>query len=310
MKLGVSVCLLAFTAAAQEPASIRVDVSLVNVGFSVRDSTGRLVADLAPGEVEVLEDGVPRKISFFARSADVPLNLGLVMDLSGSQQSFVKPHLRDLQAFLRAVLRPQDRAYLMTFANRLSLVCDYTNSAQVLVDSLQRFQRTRSPGEYPIVGPREARVLGTAFFDAIYYGSTQMMQNVERGRRALILFSDGEDNSSAHNLMDTIEAAQANDVLLFAIRYTEARRGELNARNKYGISVMERVARETGGAEFDGRERDLAESFHQIGETLRSGYELAYHTDNAPGDRSFHKIAIRVHRPGVAVRAKTGYYGR
>jgi Ca-activated chloride channel family protein len=308
MELLAMVCLLGCAAAAQEAPSIRVDVGLVNVGFSVRDTAGRLVTDLSRDEVEVDEDGVPRKISFFARSTDVPLNLGLVMDISGSQQSFLKPHMRDLQAFLKAVLRPQDKAYLMTFANRLSLVCDYTASPQVLVASLEQFQRAKSPGEYPMVGPRELRVLGTAFYDAVYYGSTQMMQNVERGRRALVLFSDGEDNSSAHNMMDAIEAAQANDVILFAIRYTEARKGEFNARNKYGIGVMERLARETGGADFDGREHDLAENFRQIGETLRSGYELGYHTANAPGDRSFHKIAIRVNRPGITVRAKTGYY--
>ncbi len=73
---------------------------------------------------------------------------------------------------------------------------------------------------------------------------------------------------------------------------------------------MERIARETGGADFDGQGRGLAESFRQIGEQLRSGYELGYHTSNPPGDRTFHKIVIRVNRPGVAVRAKTGYFGR
>ena len=96
-------------------------------------------------------------------------------------------------------------------------------------------RRGKSIEDFPIIGPREHRVLGTAFYDAIFYSSTQMMQNIERGRRALIIFSDGEDNSSAHHMMEAIEAAQANDVLLFTIRYTEMRDGRLNARNKYGI---------------------------------------------------------------------------
>jgi Ca-activated chloride channel family protein len=303
-------CLVYGVVAAQEPASIRVDVGLVNVGFSVRDLGGKLVADLGQDEIEITEDGVPQKISFFAHSTDVPLNLGLVMDVSGSQQSFIRPHLHDLQAFLKNVLRPKDKAYLMTFANRLTLVNDYSGSARELVDSLDEFQKARGRMDYPTVGPRERRILGTAFYDAVFYGSTLMMQNVDRGRRALILFSDGEDNSSAHHMMDAIEAAQANDVLLFAIRYTENREGQWNARNKYGISVMERIARETGGADFDGQGRGLVDSFRQIGEQLRSGYELAYHTSNPPGDQTFHKIAIKVKRPGVTVRAKTGYYGR
>jgi len=303
------VCLLGCARAAQEPASIKVDVGLVNVGFSARDNTGKLLTELQRDEVEITEDGVPQKISFFARSTEVPLHLGLVMDVSGSQQSFVKPHMHDLQAFLKNVLRPTDTAYLMAFANRLTLVSDWTGSAKLLVESLQDYQKGKDRGEYPTVGPREHRVLGTAFYDALFYGSTQMMQNIERGRRALIVFSDGEDNSSAHHMLDAIESAQANDVLLFTICYTEDH-GVLTARNKYGRSVMARIARETGGGSFDGNGRGLAESFREIGEQLRSGYELGYHTSNPPGDQTFHKIAIRVKRPGVTIRAKTGYFGK
>ena len=137
-----------------------------------------------------------------------------------------------------------------------------------------------------------------------------MMQNVERGRRALIVFSDGEDNSSAHHMMEAIEAAQANDVLLFTIRYTEVRDGRLNARNKYGMSVMERIARETGGADFDGTGKGLVNGFRQIDEQLRSSFELAYHTSNPAGDKTFHKIVIKPKQPGLTVRSKTGYYAR
>src|SRR5438128_1145852 len=134
MKRWAVVCLAA-VAAAQQPMAIRVDVSLVNVGFSVRDAGGKLVTDLIQDDFEIAEDGVPQRIAFFARSADVPLNLGLVMDVSGSQQSFIKPHMKDLQAFLKTVLRPQDKAYLMTFGNRLFLVSDYTNASRDLVKS-------------------------------------------------------------------------------------------------------------------------------------------------------------------------------
>jgi VWFA-related protein len=309
MKSPLAVCLLTLLVRAQEP--IRVDVGLVNVGFSVRDAQGNLVTTLKQDDVEITEDGVPQKISFFARSTDVPLNLGLIMDVSGSQQSFIKPHHKDLQAFLKTVLSPRDKAFLVTFANRVMLVSDYTGSSKELVSALGEFEHEKNRGEYPLVGPSEFRVLGTAFYDAVYYSSTQMMQNIERGRRALIIFSDGEDNSSAHHMLDAIEAAQANDVLLFAIRYTETRRdGRLTARNKYGTSVMERLARETGGADFDGQGKGLLEGFRQIGDQLRASYELAYHTSNPPGDKTFHKIAIKTRQPGLTVRAKTGYYSR
>jgi Ca-activated chloride channel family protein len=291
-------------------APIRVDVSLVNVGFSVRDADGVLVTNLSQDDFEILEDGVPQRIAFFARSEDVPLNLGLIMDVSGSQQSFIKPHHKDIQQFLKTVLGPHDKAYLLAFANRLSLVCEYTGSAKEIVNALSDYEHDKGRWDYPTVGPRETRILGTAFYDAIYHGSTQMMQNIERGRRALIVFSDGEDNSSAHHMLDAIEAAQANDVLLFTIRYTEMRNGRLNARNKYGISVMERLARETGGADFDGEGKGLVDGFRQIGEQLRASYELAYHTSNPPGDNTFHKIVIRSKKPNLTVRSKTGYYAK
>jgi Ca-activated chloride channel family protein len=299
-----------FTALVFGQTAIRVDVNLVNVGFSVRDDRGNLVTGLTQDDVEITEDGVPQRISFFARSTDVPLNLGLIMDISGSQQSFIRPHHRDLQSFLKTVLSDRDKAFLVAFANRVTLVCDYTRSARELVDSLSAFEHEKNRGEYPIVGPPEIRILGTAFYDALYHASTVMMQNIDRGRRALIVFSDGEDNSSAHHMLDAIEAAQANDVLLFTIRYTETHDGRLNARNKYGTSVMDRIALETGGSAFDGQGKGLAASFQQIGEQLRSSYELAYHTSNPPGDKTFHKITIRSKQPGLTVRAKTGYYAR
>lgn len=302
-------CLMLPGGAAQ--TQIRVDVSLVNVGFSVRDARGNLVTNLNKDDVEVTEDGVPQNITFFGRSGDVPLNLGLIMDVSGSQQSFVKPHLKDLEGFLKSVLDEGDRAFLICFANRVRLVSDYSGSGKELVAALRDFEKAKNYRDYPIVGPPEYRILGTAFYDAIYGPANLMFSDGTRGRRALIIFSDGEDNSSAHHMLEAIEAAQANDVALFCLRYTEqGRNGRVTARNKYGASVMERIARETGGLDFDARAGGLHEGFRQIGAQLRSSYELAYHTSNPSGDKTFHKISIRAKQPGLEVRAKTGYYSR
>jgi len=297
-------CLLAGLLAAQQ--TIRVDVHLVNVGFSVRDANGHLVTNLTQDDFEVSEDGVPQKISFFARSTDVPLKLGLLMDVSGSQDSFVKPHIKDLQTFLKSVLGPKDEAFMVCFGNHLRLVSDFSNSAKELVNGLETLHKGKV--EFAEIGPREHRILGTAFYDAIYYSVTQMLAHAEGGRKALIIFSDGEDNSSAHHMMEAIEAAQSQDVLLFAVRYTEERNGQLNARNKYGIRVMERIARETGGADYDAKEKGLKANFEQIGEQLRSSYEMAYHSTDPSDDGTFRKIKIRTKQPGLTVRAKTGYY--
>jgi Ca-activated chloride channel family protein len=308
-RLWVLVC-LSLPSAAQTP--FRVDVQLINVGFSVRDGAGKLVSTLTQDDFEVIEDGVPQKIAFFARSVDVPLSLGLVVDISGSQGAFVKQHHKDVRTFLTEVLTQQDRAFLACFAGHPRLVTEYSPSAKFLADALEGYQGTNNKGDYPILGPREIRTGGTSFYDAIYHSARQMLSHVERGRKALIVFSDGEDNASAHHMMDAIEAAQTNNVLLFCIRYTEVRNGQLNARNKYGTSVMERIARETGGADYDAREKGLAQNFKEIGEQLRSSYEMGYHSTNPTADDSFHKIVIRgkpgTPGAGLTVRAKTGYY--
>ena len=308
MKLWMAACLIPYLCLGQ--TAFRTDVHLINVGFSVRDGQGKFVTNLTQDDFEVLEDGVPQKIAFFARSVDVALTLGLVVDISGSQGSFLKPHEKDLRMFLRAALTPRDRAFLMCFGNHLRLVADYSTPDRDLAAALTGFDRAKDVSAYPELGPKEIRTAGTAFYDAIYYSSVQMMDNAEGGRKALIIFSDGEDNSSAHHMLDAIEAAQTNNVLLFCVRYTEIRNDRLTARNKYGTSVMARIAREAGGADYDAREKGLAENFKEIGEQLRSAYELGYHSSNTSTDDTFHKISIRAKDASLTVRAKTGYYAR
>jgi Ca-activated chloride channel family protein len=164
--------------------------------------------------------------------------------------------------------------------------------------------------DFPEIGPPENRQAGTAFYDALYHTAAELLSNTTIRRRALIVFSDGEDNSSAHHMLDAIEAAQNSDAGVFGIRYTGRARSGLNSRNKYGIGVMARVAHETGGGDFDAAKADLRAAFQQIGEELRSSYELAYKASNTDRDGLFRKVVIRSKRPGLTVKAKTGYYAR
>ena len=192
--------------AAQEP--IHVAVNLVNVGFTVRDARGVLVDNLTSEDVEVFEDAIPQKVAFFARSRDVPLTLGLIVDASGSQDHFSK-HQRDLEVFLKEVLGPKDRAFLICFGNHLRLVSDFTQSGQAMLEAMREFQKGRR--HFPEIGPKEERELGTAFYDSIYYAVADKLAHQE-GRRALLIFSDGEDNSSSHDMMTAIETAQGSNV--------------------------------------------------------------------------------------------------
>lgn len=295
----------------QEP--IHVAVNLVNVAFSVRDARGALVDSLRKEDVEVFEDAVPQKISFFARSTDVPLTLGLIVDVSGSQDHFSKQHEQDLEVFLKEALGPKDRAFLVTFANHIRLISDFSPSGPEIIERMKEYKERgkgkKTRAEFPELGPPERRDLGTAFYDSIYYSVTEKLAR-ENGRRALLLFSDGEDNSSSHDMMTTIEKAQAENVVVFAIRYTEKEHGQVTARNKYGTSVMDRIAKETGGAHIDAEVTDPHTYFRQIAEELRTSYELGYYPTNSGNDEAFRKILIRLKQSGLKVRTKTGYFSR
>ena len=111
-------------------------------------------------------------------------------------------------------------------------------------------------------------------------------------------------------MMTTIEAAQSANVMLFSLRYTEKKHGRLTARNKHGMRVTDRIAKETGGTVFDAEVVDPDTYFRQIGEELRSSYDLVYYPSNAIKDDSFRKIVIRPQKDGLTVRSKTGYFSR
>ncbi len=111
-------------------------------------------------------------------------------------------------------------------------------------------------------------------------------------------------------MMTTIEEAQRENVLLFAIRYTQKEHGKLTARNQYGIRVMDRLARETGGMHIDAQEVDPQTYFRRIAEELRTSYDLGYYPSAATKDNTFHKIVVRAKKPGLTVRTRTGYFSR
>jgi Ca-activated chloride channel family protein len=144
---------LTLPALSQNP--IQVDVNLVDVAFTARDSRGALIASLTKDDVELFEDTVPQKIEFFAKSTDLPLTLALLMDVSGSQEHFEKQHEKDLEVFLDEVLGPKDRAFMVCFEDHLRLVSDYTNSSKQLLSGFHDFDNRKR--HFPELGPPEER---------------------------------------------------------------------------------------------------------------------------------------------------------
>ncbi len=301
--------LFALSLFAQGPVSFRSEVNLVEVAAIVRSTDGHLIRDLSREDFEVLEDGVPQKVQVFARESELPLSLGLIVDVSGSQDKFLKQHNRDIETFLNTVLRPSDRVFAVCFGNHLRLVTNTTSSALQVRQGLERFDKGER--RFPELGPPEERDLGTALYDAVYYGITEKLETAGERRRALIVFSDGEENSSSHDLLDAIETAQDKDTLVYCIRYTQRQHGKLTARSKYGIQVMHHLANLSGAADFDALSARLEDVFAQIGDELRSMYSMGYVSSNGQlHDGSFRKLTVRCLQPGTRVRAKTGYYAQ
>jgi Ca-activated chloride channel family protein len=310
MRPGV-ILLAASLAFAQNPAptAIRVDVALVNVAFTARDAHGRLVTDLTRDEIEVLEDGVGQPIQFFGRSADLPLEFAILLDMSGSQERFNQVHREDLASFAQKALMAGDKALLVCFANRMRVATDFTSSAADLLTGLDRYSKNKQRTNLIELEPDDTRTGGTALFDAIYY--TASLKMMEPGaRKAVLVFSDGEDNSSARDVIEAIEAAQSANALIYTVRFTELRHGVPTARNRYGLTEMNRLAADTGGLAFDAAHTDVGAALTLVSAELRSLYEIGFATSNPSRDGSFRKLQLRCKRPGVTIRARSGYYAR
>ncbi len=312
--VGAAVCLLGLVlpgaaVAAQETEKplVRSETHLIDFTFSVHRPDGTLAKGLTQDDFQITEDGVPQKIAFFGTQGDLPLTLGLLVDASDSQSKFYKRHRKDIAKFLKTVVRPQDQVFSICFGNHLRLTNDMTSSAEAVLDGLERFDQ--GDRKFTELAEEDDREGGTALYDAIYYSIGQKLAQVPGHQRALILFTDGEENASAHDLLDAIDAARDNDTLIYAIRYTNDK-DKLSPDARHGIAALHHLASETGGEDFDALHTDVGEAFEQIAGELRSLYSVAYHSTNRKRDGTFHKVVITTNDDAYSVRARTGYYAR
>ena len=293
---------------AQEPYTYKTETHLVDFTISVHDAQGGLMQGLTQQDFRVVEDGVPQQIRFFAHDTQLPLSIGLIIDASGSQEAFVKAHERDVEKFVREVLAPGDEAFAVCFGNHLRLVSDVTGSSSALVAGIQRFDK--GDRSAPEIGPKEERELGTALYDAVYFAVSEKLASRAEHRKVLLILSDGQDNSSEHDLMDAIEEAQNQNVLVYAVRYTDSKPNDLNARDRYGVRALDHLTAQTGGKAYDVHQVKVEQAFAEIAGEVRSLYEVAYQSTNRERDGAFRKVTIQAVRPDLVVRSRAGYYAR
>jgi len=291
--------------------SIRRDVNLVDVLFTVFNRQNKIVANLEQKDFRVSDDGAPQQILFFSRQTDLPLRVGLLLDTSNSIRSRLKFEQDAAIDFLYSVIRrDKDQAFLMTIEDDPQLVQSATSDLNRVRDTILR---QRAGG-------------ATALYDAIYKASEEMLKlPLPTGsrldlRRVLVVISDGDDTLSRHSRSEALDMAQRAGIVIYTISTSTEwivtdnnSRAAQTAQRKYlktdGDKVLEIFANDSGGrAFFPYLLDDLAQSFAAIGDELRSQYSLAYMPAGRAPDGKFHTIRIQAIPGGLNVRARRGYY--
>ncbi len=308
------VLMLLLLAAAVGPAQdsdpvIKVDVNIVNVLCSVRNKNGGLVGNLEKNDFTLLEDGKQQEIKYFTRETDLPLTLGLLVDVSGSQERLIDTEKRAAQAFFSQVLRKRDEAFLISFGAEAELLQDSTGSLTLLRDGLNQLHLSVPVGGiHPGPVPTMQSQAGTILYDAVYLASNDTLKT-EVGRKALILITDGVDTGSKVSRDKSIEAAQKADAIIYSIFYQDAAAYGPFGGGGAGEAELRRMSDQTGGRVFHiDRRNTLEDAFKDIQDDLRTQYALGYNSTNPRKDGSYRKLDIRTSNKDQKVQARKGYY--
>jgi VWFA-related protein len=282
-------------ASGETDSAIKVDVDLVNVLCNVYDKRGALVNDLTQEDFEVREDGKPQQLRYFARETNLPLTVALLVDVSGSVRRFVEAEKTTAARFLKDVLRSDDHALLMGFSSTMILWQDFTSSVPALTAALERLRAVPFRG-LPADG---LPMPGTLLYDAIYGTADQKMRGVP-GRKVLVVISDGLDNGSQKKLEEAVAAAESTNTIVYGI---------CHEAGFSGCSFLNNLAEPTGGRGFKvDPKMPLSKIFQTIEDEMRSQYALGYVPTNRAHDGAFRKLQVRVHKPGLRVRTRKGYF--
>lgn len=289
---GLSVSSTGYDATQSDIITIQKRVDEVNVLFIAMDKHGKFVRDLKKDDFNVLDDHKPpQSIVRFAQQTNLPLQLGLLIDTSGSIHGRFEFEQNAAAGFLQHTIRANyDHAFIMGFNTRNHIAQDYTDNVALLETSIHHLEDGG----------------GTALYDAIYSACKTHMMNDDSDRpvrRALIVVSDGEDNQSEHSRAQAIEMAQRAQVIIYTISTDDS---GLILR---GDRVLQQLADSTGGrAFFPYKMKEIKQAFSAIEDELRSQYAISYHPADFDADGRYRSIQITALKKDLQVRARTGYF--
>lgn len=276
-----------------EPIHVDVDLAVVNV--TVTDPYSRVITDLEPDNFRIFEDNIEQEVVNFS-SEDVPISIGVILDLSGSMANKLGNAKQAALQFFKTA-NPQDEFFLVGFGDHAELLSPFTSN---LEDLQSRMLMTAAKGR-------------TALLDAIYLGLSQM-RGAQHAKRALLIISDGGDNNSRYNEKDLKRLVREADTQLYSIGIFEALESRSRTPEELsGPSLLSEMTELTGGRAFTVENlNDLPDIAAKISVELRNQYILAYHPSNKAHDARWRKIKIKLRPPKglppLNVFAKTGYY--
>jgi Ca-activated chloride channel family protein len=275
-----------------DPTRISVDVTRVNLLFTVMDRKGRFVTDLTKNDFEIIENKRPQVIQEFSAETNLPLRLGVLIDTSNSIRERFRFEQEAASEFIRSVMRSrQDKAMVVSFDTSAELVSDLVDSPEKLESVIHDLR----PGG------------GTSLYDAIFFACRDKLsvdQPKSKFRRAIVILSDGDDNQSRYTRDQALEEAQKADVVVYSIS-TNISRSDTD-----GDKVLKYFADKTGGrAYFPFKVEDLAQSFENINNELTHQYIILYRPEPLVTDGLFHSMDLRVRgRKDLIVRVRPGYF--
>jgi Ca-activated chloride channel family protein len=276
----------------EETEPIRLDVTRVNLLYTVTDKRGRFITDLTKDAFEVFEGKNRQTILEFTAESDLPLRLAILIDTSNSIRDRFRFQQEAAVEFIKSVMRPrQDKAVIVSFDTTAELAADLTDD----VERLEKVIRDLRPGG------------GTSLYDAVFFACRDKLsldQPRHKFRRAMIILSDGEDNQSRYTRDQALEMAHKADVVIYSIS-TNITRVQTD-----GDKLLRYYAEETGGLTFfPFKVEDLAQSFENIANEMRHQYNILYRPEPLRTDGLYHEVELRVKgRKDFVVRARKGYY--
>jgi Ca-activated chloride channel homolog len=272
--------------------TIKKRVDEVNLLFIATDKHGKFVRDLNQTDFSILDDHKPpQSIANFRRETDLPLQLGLLVDTSGSVRGRFDFEQEAAVSFLQRTLRAKfDQAFVMGFNGHNQVTQGFTDDVQLLATGVHNL---KDGG-------------GTALYDAVYRACRDYLIKQPSDhpvRRAIVIVSDGEDNQSETTRAQAIEMAQRAEVIIYAISTDDS---GLILR---GDKVLQQIADATGGrAFFPYKMKDIKGSFAAIEDELRSQYVVSYHPADFDADGRYRAIEITSLKKDLQVRARKGYF--